>query len=86
MDGDGEMTKLRLAVAGAGLIGKRHIEMIRNSGECELSAIVDPFPQAADYANELNVPVFVPRRPLRSARPRSWKDLPQIQSSGAWSS
>jgi predicted dehydrogenase len=32
--------------------------MIRNSSECELSAIVDPFPQAADYARELNVPVF----------------------------
>jgi predicted dehydrogenase len=52
------MTKLRLAVAGGGLIGKRHIEMIRSSSECELSAIVDPFPQAAEYARELNVPVF----------------------------
>ncbi|HLZ66835.1 MAG TPA: Gfo/Idh/MocA family oxidoreductase [Aliidongia sp.] len=52
------MTKLRLAVAGAGLIGRRHIEMIRNSRACELSAIVDPSPQAVDYARELGVPVF----------------------------
>jgi predicted dehydrogenase len=52
------MTKLRLAAAGAGLIGRRHVEMIRNGSECELSAIVDPSPQAADYARELGVPVF----------------------------
>lgn len=52
------MTKLRIAVAGAGLIGRRHIEMIRNSSECALSAIVDPSPQAADYARELGISLF----------------------------
>jgi predicted dehydrogenase len=52
------VAKLRLAVAGAGMIGKRHIEMIRSGSECELFAIVDPSPQAADYAHELRVPVF----------------------------
>jgi predicted dehydrogenase len=49
---------LRIDVACAGLIGKRHIEMIRNGHRCELSAIVDPSPQAAEYARELGVPVF----------------------------
>jgi predicted dehydrogenase len=52
------MSKLRIAVAGAALIGKRHIEMVRNSDQCDLSAIVDPSPQAADYAHKLNVPVY----------------------------
>jgi predicted dehydrogenase len=52
------MDKLRLAVAGAGLIGKRHIEMIRNSDKSGLSAIVDPSPQAAAYASELGVPIY----------------------------
>jgi predicted dehydrogenase len=51
------MDKLRIAVAGAGLIGKRHIEMVRNSGKCILSAIVDPSPQAAGYAKELGVDI-----------------------------
>jgi predicted dehydrogenase len=36
--------KVRLAVAGAGLIGYRHIEEIRKNPHCELIAIVDPHP------------------------------------------
>ena len=36
------MRKLEIAVAGAGLIGRRHIELILSSTECQLSAIVDP--------------------------------------------
>ncbi len=52
------MSKLRIAVAGAGMIGKRHVEMVRNSDQCELSAIVDPSREAAEYARELNVPIF----------------------------
>lgn len=50
--------KVRIAVAGAGLIGKRHIELIQKSNECALSAIVDPAPAAADYARSLGVPLF----------------------------
>jgi predicted dehydrogenase len=38
--------KVRIAVAGAGLIGYRHIEEIQKNPECELSSIVDPHPPA----------------------------------------
>lgn len=50
--------KARIAVAGAGLIGKRHIEFIRKSNECVLSAIVDTAPAAADFARTLGVPLY----------------------------
>ena len=49
---------VRIAVAGAGQIGKRHIEFIVKSTECALSAIVDPAPATADYARSLGVPVY----------------------------
>ena len=38
------MKKVRLSVAGAGLIGYRHIEEVQKSPVCELSSIVDPHP------------------------------------------
>jgi len=34
--------KTRIAVAGAGLIGRAHIAALRASASCELSAVVDP--------------------------------------------
>lgn len=52
------MTALRLAVAGAGLIGRRHIELIQASAECQLAAIVDPSPAAAELANACGVPLY----------------------------
>jgi predicted dehydrogenase len=52
------MTPLRLALAGAGLIGRRHAELIRDSAECELCAIVDPAPGAVGYAREQDVPRY----------------------------
>jgi predicted dehydrogenase len=48
---------VRIAVAGAGQIGRRHIEVIGKNAECELAAIVDPAPATADYARTLRVPV-----------------------------
>ena len=50
--------KVRIAVAGAGQIGKRHVEMILKSAECSLSALVDPAPAAADFARPLGVPLY----------------------------
>ena len=41
---------VRLAVAGAGLIGQRHVEEIDPSPSATLAAIVDPFPAAAEVA------------------------------------
>ena len=38
------MKKVRISVAGAGLIGYRHIEEIQKNPDCELVSIVDPHP------------------------------------------
>jgi predicted dehydrogenase len=50
--------QVRIAVAGAGQIGKRHVEMIGRNDGCTLAAIVDPAPAAADYARSLGVPLY----------------------------
>ena len=52
------MRKIRIAVAGAGLIGRRHIELIQASEACSLSAIVDPAPGAAVVAREADVSLY----------------------------
>jgi len=41
---------LRLAIAGAGLIGRAHIERIRAHNDCTLVALADPSPGAAELA------------------------------------
>jgi predicted dehydrogenase len=48
----------RIAVAGAGLIGQRHIEEIDASPSAELAAIIDPFAAAAEVAAKFSVPVY----------------------------
>ncbi|MCC7039724.1 MAG: Gfo/Idh/MocA family oxidoreductase [Burkholderiales bacterium] len=52
------MAKLRIAVAGAGLIGLRHLEEIVASAECVIGGIVDPGPKAADVAARFRVPLY----------------------------
>lgn len=52
------MGKIRIAVAGAGLIGHRHIELALASPSCELSAIVDPAPGAEAIASKAGVRLF----------------------------
>jgi len=47
-----------IAVAGAGLIGRRHVEVISQSSGCRLTAIVDPAPGAAEIAKEAGVPLL----------------------------
>lgn len=47
------MSKIRIAVAGAGLIGRRHIELIQASSSCELSAVIDPFELDGSYLDSL---------------------------------
>ena len=49
---------VRIAVAGAGLIGRRHIEEIDASGTAALAAIVDPFPAADEIAATSSVPRY----------------------------
>ena len=50
--------KIRIAVAGAGQIGRRHVEAIAETADTALAAIVDPAPGASDYAAGLGVPHF----------------------------
>jgi predicted dehydrogenase len=52
------MTKIRIAVAGAGLIGQAHIKILANSPSCMLTAIVDPSPAAVDIAAKEGVPLY----------------------------
>jgi predicted dehydrogenase len=52
------MAKVRIAVAGAGLIGLRHIEEIQKSQSAELAAIADPSPKAVDVAKRAGVVLY----------------------------
>ena len=62
------MNRINIAVAGAGLIGRRHIELIRQSDSCELVAIVDPAPAAAVLARDCAVPAYRSLAELFAAR------------------
>lgn len=56
---------VRIAIAGAGQIGKRHIEMIgRMPQRVALAAIVDPAPASVGYARSLGVPRHASLREL----------------------
>ena len=48
----------RLAVAGAGLVGQRHIASVDRCGDVELAALVDPRPAVEAQALKLGVPWF----------------------------
>jgi len=47
---------LRVAVAGAGAIGRRHVEQVRARPDGQLVAVIDPSPTAAALAIRLGVP------------------------------
>lgn len=52
------MQPLNIAVVGAGLIGRKHIELVNAADDCTLVAIVDPSEQAQALAIELNTRWF----------------------------
>ena len=52
------MNKQKIAVAGAGYIGLAHMECLRTSPTCMLSAIVDPAPSGEAIAAKAGVPLF----------------------------
>lgn len=52
------MAKTRIAVAGAGLIGRAHVAAARSGAGVELAAVVDPSPAAAAVAAQAGVPLF----------------------------
>jgi predicted dehydrogenase len=49
---------VRIAVAGAGLIGRRHIEEVDASSSAQLAAIVDPGPAGQQVADTFGVPLY----------------------------
>ena len=52
------MTKARIAVAGAGLIGRVHMKLAQQSPTCTLSAVVDPAPAASEAAARAGVACY----------------------------
>ena len=48
----------RIAVVGYGLIGRRHVDVLRRSPDLALAAIVEPNPDGQVHARSLGVPVF----------------------------
>ncbi|RSZ43968.1 MULTISPECIES: Gfo/Idh/MocA family oxidoreductase [unclassified Variovorax] len=58
------MSKLPIAVIGAGLIGKTHIDRALNSADVELVGIADPTPAAAELARSAGVPCFADHRAM----------------------
>src|SRR3954466_7065288 len=58
---------VRIAVAGSGLIGRRHIEEIDASSTAQLAAVVDPGPAAAEVADRFGVPLYPSLRGLLDA-------------------
>lgn len=53
------MSRLRIAVVGAGLIGRAHAAVVGATPGCGLSAIVDPAPGAGEIAAQAGVPHVV---------------------------
>jgi predicted dehydrogenase len=57
-------TRLRIGVAGAGLIGRRHVELIAASRDCALAGIADPSPAAKALADANGVRWYADHRAL----------------------
>ena len=56
---DSGFVPVRLAVIGAGVIGKKHLEKIAAETGAELVAIADPFPAAARAERDvLHLPAY----------------------------
>ena len=53
-----ERTPVRLALVGAGQIGRRHLQAIAAEPSCQAVAVVDPAPGGAKAANELGLPHY----------------------------
>lgn len=49
---------VRLAVAGLGLVGRRHVDAIEHVPGVEIVAAVDPSPEGQAFATEKGIPVF----------------------------
>jgi predicted dehydrogenase len=49
---------MRIGVAGAGLIGRRHLELIEASADCVVAGIADPSMEARAFAEARNLPWY----------------------------
>ena len=58
------MTRATVAVIGAGLIGRAHVETIRRSDTCALAAIAEPVAAGKAYAESLGVRWYAEPRDL----------------------
>ncbi|MES2960168.1 MAG: Gfo/Idh/MocA family oxidoreductase [Pseudomonadota bacterium] len=66
------MSRLSIAVIGAGLIGKTHIERAGRSPGLELVGVADPTPAGADVARAAGVPCFASHIDLlKQLKPKS---------------
>ncbi len=64
------MDKVKLALIGAGIIGKRHLEAISGVERAQLAAIVDTDPGAAEIAAVFGTPFYATAKAmLRSVEP-----------------
>ena len=52
------MAPARIAVAGAGLIGSRHLEEVDACPDAQLAAVVDPGPVGVEQAGKYGVPLY----------------------------
>src|SRR3954453_18305335 len=52
------MSRVRIAVAGAGLIGRRHIEEVNAGDSADLASIVDPGPAGPELAEKYGVTLY----------------------------
>ncbi|WP_323797637.1 Gfo/Idh/MocA family oxidoreductase [Nisaea sp.] len=52
------MQTFRIAVAGAGLIGREHCKLLAGHPCAEIAGIADPAPEAREFAESLGVPHF----------------------------
>lgn len=58
MSSSSNTAPVALGLIGAGLIGRRHAQMMASEPSCSLAGIADPSPAAESLAGELNVPWF----------------------------
>lgn len=64
------MNPIRIALMGAGLIGREHATLVRQHPQTELVAITDVSPQGQAFAQELGLPYFTRyEQMLESCRP-----------------
>lgn len=52
------MSRLRIAIVGAGSMGQSHLAVVQRSASCKVCALVDPAPAAAKVAQDAGVPLY----------------------------